>query len=129
MAGRRQEAAQGVNGAGTVPGSGWKPSRFFEAWKEEVPTIKGGLAMQYMHYCGGMPADVRRDAIDQVLRATTPYAYVSGDNGEAFDAMANDMDAMREHAARFLDEFWAEHWKDFLAGHQADADPRRPPSA
>ena len=124
MAGQRQvEAARGVPCADTAQGSDWKPSRFFDAWKEEVPTIKGGLVMQYMHYCRGMPANVRREAIDCVLRATMPYVYKSDDRSEAFDAMDNDIDAMREYAARFLDEFWADYWKDFLARHQADTEP------
>ena len=122
MAGRQQEAVQGVHGASMVPASGWKPSRFFEAWKEEVPTIKGGLAMQCMRYYRGMPADVRQEAIDQVLRATMPYVYVSADRREAFDAMDNDIGAMREYAARFFDEFWADFRKGFLAKHPADAE-------
>ena len=124
MAGqRREEATQSVHGTSTVPGSGWKPSRFFEAWKEAVPTIGEGLVMQYMHYCRGMPANVRQEAIDQVLRATMPDVYKSSDRNEAFDAMDNDIDAMREYATRFLDEFWAEYWKDFLAKHPVDAEP------
>ena len=123
MAGQRQEAAQGVHGADTVPGFGWKASRFFEAWKEDVPTIKGALAMQYMHYCGGMPADVRREAIEQVMRATIPCIYVSDDNSEAFDAMDNDEVAIREYATQFFDEFWYDFCKDFFAGRRADAEP------
>ena len=123
MAAQRQEAAQGVNGAGTAPGSGWKPSRFFEAWKEDVPAIKGALAVQCMRYCRGMPADVRLEAIEQVLRATMPYVYVSDDNSEAFVAMDNDGDAMRECATQFFDEFWNDYRKDFLAERRADAEP------
>ena len=76
---------------------------------------------QYIHYCRGMPSHVREGAIDHILRATMPDVYVSDDTSEAFDAMDNDIDAMREYAARFLDEFWPEYWKDFLAKHPVDA--------
>ena len=122
MGRRRQEEAQGMLGASTVQVSGWKPSRFFGAWKEEVDTAKGALLLQYMHYCRGMPADVRKDAIDFLLRGTMPHVYKSADRSEAFDAMDNDIDAMREYAARFLDKFWTEYWKDFLAKHPVDAE-------
>ena len=112
MAGRRQqEAVQGAREASTMPASGWKPSRFFDAWKEEVDTAKGWLVLQYMHYCRGMPANIRQDAIDYVLRGTMPRVYKPDDNSEAFDAMDNDIDAMREYAGQFIDEFWAEYWK------------------
>ena len=77
--------------------------------------------MQYMHYCRGMPAHVRQEAIDQVLRATMPDVYVSDDHREASDAMDNDIDAMREYATRFLDEFWAEYWRDYLARNTGGA--------
>ena len=123
MSGQRQDATRSVLGTSTMQGSDWKPSRFFDAWKKKVPTIKEGLVMQYMHYCRGMPADIRRDAIDCILRATMPRVYKSDDNSEAFDAMDNDIDAMREYATRFLDEFWAEYWRDFLARHPVGAEP------
>ena len=111
-----------VHGALAVPSSRWKPSRFFDAWKEKVAAMKGVLILQYMHYCRGMPADVRQEAIDYILRGTMPAAYVSADRSEAFSAMDNDLDAMREYAARFLDEFWNEYWKEFLAKRPAGAE-------
>ena len=123
MAGRRQEAVQGVREASTMPASDWKPSRFFDAWKEEVDTAKGWLVLQYMHYCRGMPTNIRQDAIDYVLRGTMPRVYRADDTSEAFDAMDNDIDEMREYAGQFIDEFWAEYWKEFLASHLADAGP------
>ena len=111
MAGRRQEALQGVREASTMPASGWKPSRFFDAWKKKVEVAKGAVLLQYMHYYRGMPANIRQEAIDFILRGTMPRVYQSDNTQEAFDAMDNDIDAMREYVARFLDELWAEYWK------------------
>ena len=128
MAGQ-QEVAHGTTGVGAVRQPDWKPSRFFDAWKERVVRTKGGgLIMQYMHYCRGMPADIRQEAIIHILRATMPVVYVSDDRDEAVDAMRNDMDAMREYAARFLDEFWDDHWRPIIGKALADAD-NSPPSS
>ena len=129
MVGRR-EVAHAAARATAAQGSGWKPSRFFGEWKESVAGIKGELIVQYMHYCEGMPADVRQEAIDHILRCTIPDIYVSGDRREAFDAVDNDGDAMQEYATRFLDEFWDDYWRPLLAGRPAgDGRPPRPPSA
>lgn len=117
----RQADAHSATCVGAVQESAWKPSRFFDEWKESVAEIKGELIMQYMHFCRGMPADVRQEAIDHILRCTMPVVYVSDDRDEAFDAMDNDVDAMREYAARFLDGFWDEYWKPLLARHLAAA--------
>ena len=117
----QQEVAHGATRVGTVQESGWKPSRFFDEWKESVADMKGELIMQYMHFCRGMPTDVRQEAIDHILRCTMPVVYVSDDRDEAFDAMDNDVDAMREYATRFLDEFWDDYWKPFLAKQLADS--------
>ena len=119
---RQQEAAEGEACVGTVQIPGWKPSRFFEPWKERVVRTNGGLIMQYMHYCRGMPPDIRKEAIVHILRTTMPVVYVSDDDNEAFDAMDNDVDAMREYATRFLDEFWDDHWKPILAKYLTDAE-------
>ena len=78
-----------------------------------------------MQFCRGMPPDVRKEAIDYILRWTMQDVYVSPDRGEAFDAMDNDIDAMREYAAAFLDKFWKEYWADFLAKHPPEPDVRR----
>ena len=87
------------------------------------------MIIQYMHYCRGMPADIRKEAIDCILRTTLPLVYVSDDRAEAFDAMDNDADAIREYAARFLDEFWDDYWKPFLAEYDhIVANSPRPPS-
>ena len=100
----------------------WEPSRFFDAWKDRVDAAKGGLILQYMHYCRGMPPDVKKRAVDYILRGTMPCAYESADRKEAFDAMDNDIDAMREYAERFLDTFWNDYWAEFLAEHPHDVD-------
>ena len=105
----------------TAQRHGWKPSRFFDEWKESVAEIKGELIMQYMHYCWGMPPDIRLEAIDHILRCTMPDVYVSDDRNEATNAMYNDGDAMREYATRFLDEFWDDYWKPLLDKHRAGA--------
>ena len=119
---RQQETAEGKACVGTVQIPGWKPSRFFEPWKERVVRTNGGLIMQYMHYCRGMSPDIRKEAIVHILRTTMPVVYVSDDDNEAFDAMDNDADAMREYATRFLDEFWDDHWKPILAKYLTDAE-------
>ena len=114
-----QEASHGATSVDTVQIPGWKPSRFFEPWKERVVRTRGGLIMQYMHYCRGMPPDIRKEAIDHIMRTSLPIVYVSDDRNEAFDAMDNDEPAIREYAARFLDEFWDDHWKPILAKYLA----------
>ena len=119
---RQQETAEGEACVSTVQIPGWKPSRFFEPWKERVVRTNGGLIMQYMHYCRGMSPDIRKEAIVHILRTTMPVVYVSDDDNEAFDAMDNDADAMREYATRFLDEFWDDHWKPILAKYLTDAE-------
>ena len=128
MAGQ-QGATYGAASICTVPGSDWTPSRFFGAWKERVAETKGDLILQYMHYSRGMPDAIRLEAIDCILRSTMPDVYVSDDRREAFDAMDNDGDAMREYATRFFDEFWDGYWKTFFAKRRADAEMSRQPSA
>ena len=120
-----QRAGQGAQPALAAPNPEWMPSRFFAAWKEKVNGMEGWLILQYMQYCRGMPPDVRKEAIDYILRGTTPYIYVSPDRDEAFDAMDNDIDAAREYATAFLDKFWKEYWADFLAKHPPEPDGRR----
>ena len=125
MAGRQaagQGGRQGATTAPAVPSPAWKPSRFSEAWKDRVDASKGGLILQFMHYCRGMPPDVKKRAVDFILRGTIPCAYKSPDRREAFDAMDNDIAAMREYADRFLDKFWKEYWAEFLAKHPHDVD-------
>ena len=72
-----------------------------------------------------MPPDVKKRAVDHILRGTMPSIYQSDNRDEAFDAMDNDIDAMRVYAARFLDKFWKEYWADFLAKHPPAPDGRR----
>ena len=119
-----QKAGQDAPHARAAPDPEWKPSRFFDAWKKSLVTMEGGLVLQYLQYCRGMPPDVKKRAVDYILRGTMPDVYQSADRDEAFDAMDNDIDAMREHAARFLDKFWKERWADFLAKYP---DIRRDP--
>lgn len=106
----------------TALGPEWRPSRFFDAWKDSVDAIKGRLVLQFMHYYRGMPPDAKKRAVDYILRGTMPDVYTSPDRKEALDAMNNDIDAMREYAARFLDRFWKDHWAEFLAKHSHDVD-------
>ena len=125
----RQEAAHGAACAGAVQRPGWKPSRFFEPWKERVVRTNGRLIGQYAHYCRGMPPDIRKEAIDHILRTSMPVVYVSDDDEEATEAMYNDEPAIREYAARFLDEFWDDYWKPILAKYPAGAESSPQPSS
>lgn len=116
MAGQRVgRGAQWVAPASVAPVPGWKPSAYFEEWKKEVGRTKDNLALDYIQYCGGMPASARKHAIESILRQTMPYTYRSSDGGTALDAMDNDLYAMWEYATRFFDEFWegfcAQFWR------------------
>ena len=118
MAGQQtasREVEGGASRALAAQGRVWKPSKFFDAWKERVRAVKGGLVMQYMHYYRGMPEDAKKRAVDYILRGTIPAVYVSPNRSEAFDAMDNDADVAREYASRFLDKFWKEYWAEFVA--------------
>ena len=117
-----REARRSASLALAASGHDWEPSRFFDAWKDRVDAVKGGLVLQYMHYCRGMPPDVKKRAVDYILRGTMPCAYESADRKEALDAMDNDIGAMREYAERFLGTFWNEYWAEFLAEHPHDID-------
>ena len=130
MAGQ-QETAQGEACVGTVQIPGWKPSRFFEPWKERVVRTNGGLIMQYMHYCRGMPPDIRKEAIDHIMRTSLPVVYVSDDDDdrEATDALYHDEPAIREYATRFLDEFWDDYWKPILAKYPTGSESSSQPSS
>ena len=94
--------------ASVTPVPGWKPSAYFEEWKKAVGRTKGNLAWEYMQFCAGMPPNVRKHAIESILRRTMPRAYRSGDGSTAPDAMRNDLYAMWEYATRFFDGFWEE---------------------
>lgn len=117
-----QDARHSASLALAASGHDWKPSRFFDAWKDSVDAIKGRLVLQFMHYYRGMPPDAKKRAVDYILRGTMPDVYTSPDRKEALDAMNNDIDAMREYAERFLDRFWKDHWGKFLSTHPHDVD-------
>ena len=117
-----QEARHRTPPAITVHVPGWTPSRFFDEWTDRVDKVKGRLVLQFMHHCRGMTPDVKKRAVDFVLRGTMPVAYRSVDHQEALDAMDNDIDALREYADRFVDVFWKEYWADFLARHPHNVD-------
>ena len=93
---------------------GWKPSRFFGAWKKKVAKRSGfELFWDNMgHYMGFTPG-ARKEAIDSVLRTTIMRGYKSDDFYEGVLASHNDYKAMQAHAAVFVDAFW----KDFGADH------------
>ena len=102
--------------ASVTPVPGWKPSAYFEEWKKAVGRTKGNLAWEYMQFCAGMPPNVRKHAIESILRRTMPRAYRSGDGSTAPDAMRNDLYAMWEYATRFFDGFWEEFCAQFWRG-------------
>lgn len=66
-----QEAVHGATCVGAVRRPGWKPSRFFDEWKEKVASTKGrGLVGYYLDYYRGMPANIRKAGIEQIMRTT-----------------------------------------------------------
>lgn len=93
--------------------AGWKPSRFFGAWKKEVAKRSGfGLFWDNMGYYRGFTPDARKEAIDSVLRTTIMRGYKSDDFYEGVLASHNDYEAMQSHAAAFVDAFWKDFWAD-----------------
>ena len=111
-----------------TPVPGWKPSMYFEEWKKAVGRTRGGLAMDYVQFCGGMPPDARKQAIESILRQTMPRVYRSDDDDAARDAMYNDLYAMWEYATRFFDDFWkefcAQFWRDAVGPEWDKLRPR-----
>ena len=116
-------AGAGVDAASraTMP-AGWKPSRFFDAWKDEVGRTAGAdLFWEYMGHFRGLTPKIRREAIDSILRTTIMPAYKSDDFYEGVRASHNDYDAMKAYAAAFLDAFWENLWAGYRASHPAAA--------
>ena len=127
----QEEASHSTTCVSPVQRPGWKPSRFFDEWKEKVASTKGrGLVGYYIEYYRDMSASIRKTGIEQIMRTTLSLAYVSDDRDEATDAMYNDADAIREYAARFFDEFWDDHWRPYLVKCFSGAENLpRPPGA
>ena len=96
--------------------AGWKPSRFFGAWKKEVAET-AGFKLYWLsmgHYMILTPVD-RKYVIDKILRITIASgAYESDDFYEGVIASHNDYEAMQAYVAAFVDAFW----DDFWAGHR-----------
>ena len=97
--------------------AGWKPSRFFGAWKKEVAKRSGfELFWDNMGYYMGFTPDARKEAIDSVLRTTIMRGYKSDDFYEGVLASHNDYKALQAHAAVFVDAFWKDFWADHREG-------------
>ena len=95
--------------------AGWKPSRFFEAWKKKVAETAGGQICWFTmgHYMILTPDD-RRYIIDKISRITIASGvYRTDDFYEGVYASHNDYGAMQLYLAVFVDTFW----KDFWAGY------------
>ena len=107
--------AEAVAEAAAMP-AGWKPSRFFGAWKKEVADMAGyKLYWLYMGHCRVLAPDDRQHVIDSILRTTiASKAYDSDDFCEGVLASHNDYGAMQAYAAAFVDAFWADFWADRL---------------
>ena len=95
--------------------AGWKPSRFFGAWKKEVAETAGmDLVWSNMgHYAGFTPESLV-EAVDSILRTTiASKAYDSDDFYEGVRASHNDYSAMQAYATAFVDAFWRDFWTEY----------------
>lgn len=103
--------AEAVAEAAAMP-AGWKPSRFFEAWKRRVVNMAGFKIywLNMGHYRILAPDD-RQHVIDSILRTTIMHAYKSSDFYKGVLASHNDYEAMQSYAAAFVDAFWADFWE------------------
>ena len=91
--------------------AGWKPSRFFGAWKKEVAETAGmNLVWSNMGHYAGFTPDSLVEAVESILRTTVMRAYKSDDIHEVILASDNDGGAMRAYATAFVDAFWRDFW-------------------
>ena len=108
-------AAAAAAEAATMP-AGWRPSRFFGAWKKEVDETAGfEVYWSSMGHYRALTPKVKKKIIKTILRITIASgAYDSDDFYEGVIASHNDYEAMQAYAAAFVDAFW----DDFWAGHR-----------
>ncbi len=96
--------------------AGWKPSRFFEAWKK-VAAEKSAFKLCWLnmgHYSALTPKD-RKRVIGKILRITiASRAYDSDDFYEGVLASHNDYGAMQVYVSAFVDAFWKDYWTDCI---------------
>ena len=95
--------------------AGWKPSRFFEAWKKKAAETAGNEICWFTmgHYMILTP-NKKKYLINKISRITIASdAYDSDDFYEGVHASHNDYDAIQLYLAAFVDAFW----KDFWAGY------------
>ena len=94
--------------------AGWKPSRFFGAWKKEVGKTAGmNLVWSNMGHYAGFTPDSLVEAVDLILRITVIRTYKSDDMHEVILASDNDGSAMRAYATAFVDAFWRDFWTEY----------------
>ena len=109
--GESSVVAAAVAEAATMP-AGWKPSRFFGAWKMEV-NKKAGFDVYWstMGHYEILTPKAKGRIIKTILRTTiASKAYDSDDFYEGVLASHDDYEAMQAYAAAFVDAFWQYYW-------------------
>ena len=104
-------AAMAAAEAAEMP-AGWRPSRFFGAWKKLAARAAGSEAYWFTlgHYIVLTP-DTREQIVDAILRTTTMRGYRSDDFYEGVLASHGDYAAMQAYAAALVDAFWDDFWE------------------
>ena len=91
--------------------AGWKPSRFFGAWKKVAAKAAGSEIYWFTlgHYEALTPR-TRDRIVDTVLRVTIMEGYRSDDFYEGVLASHDDYAAMQAYVAAFVGAFWETFW-------------------
>ena len=91
--------------------AGWKPSRFFGAWKKMAAKTTGLEIYWFtLGHCKALAPDAREQIVDSVLRITTADGCRPDDFYEGVLASHDDYAAMQAFAAALVDAFWGDFW-------------------
>ena len=109
--GESMAAAAAVAEAAAMP-AGWRPSRFFGAWKKVAARAAGSEVYWFTlgHYKILTP-DARERIVDGILRTSIMRGYRSDDFYEGVLASHGDYAAMQAYAAALVGAFWDDFWE------------------
>ncbi len=119
--GQRQRAAHTIGESAVAAAAaaesaampaGWRPSRFFGAWKREVDKTAGfDVYWSTMGHYEILTPKAKKRIVGTILRTTiASEAYDSDDFYEGVIASHNDYEAMQAYAAAYVDAFWQYYW-------------------